>query len=560
MKANLEKMLELARAHMDAGGIRAAEVYWRMILKAADPPGTERERIAVGDACAFFARRALYNRHHGEAADWFQRAVFADPVAIDYRLEYIVSVLLPLGMFKNARIEAERATKIDPSNPDAWRALAISLAALGEPEESAAAYDRQVALDAGNPLARIDRATLAINVGNYDVARYMIEPIIAGDFAAHEKSEVAFSEAIHTLALIAYRESRHEDAITLYRRALEGKPQDPAQVRWNMSLALHAIGRYREGWVESENRGQQKADEPMRLVMSRFTAPMMTPAELDTPCRLHVHQEMGNGDAIAMARYLPLLVAKGHDVRLETLETLVPLFRRSFPQVKVMPRAIDYPSALGIPLFDRHIPTLSLPWLFDTDIDTVPWSGPYLTPDPIMKAHYGEKLGPARIGLCWSSGIRKDNLWISEYGRRKSMHFDDVAHIVDGRFVSLQVGPERAQARGILDILPEKPTWDDTAALISNLDLVITVDTAVAHLAGALGVPTWVMMQRDGSSWHFMCWRPDEVWNEASPWYPSVRIFRQREFNRSHYWDDVIDDVASSLHEAVVPAERAARL
>jgi ADP-heptose:LPS heptosyltransferase len=91
----------------------------------------------------------------------------------------------------------------------------------------------------------------------------------------------------------------------------------------------------------------------------------------------------------------------------------------------------------------------------------------------------------------------------------------------------------------------------DTAALIECLDLVITVDTAVAHLAGAMGKPVWVICQRDASSWHFMCWRPRAPWNERSPWYPTARIFRQHEFNRPHFWDDVIEDVSNALREGI---------
>jgi tetratricopeptide (TPR) repeat protein len=538
-KQNIERMVELARSHVEAGGIKAAEIYYRMIHKDTNPPATPVERMAGGEACAFFARRAIAEGRHGAACDWYQRAVFADPLFVDYRVEFIVRALLPMNMFKNAKIEATTATKIEPNNKDAWRALAICCAALGEVEDSAAAYDRQLELDPDNPLARIDRSTLAINVGDYDTALLMAAPVLQTEKRG---------EALHTMALIAYREGRHEQAIELYRATLEYGSQDPAQVRWNMSLALHAIGRYAEGWEESENRGKQRADEPMRIVMNRFNQPMLTPADLNTPCRVHVHNEMGNGDAIAMARYLDLLVGLNHDVRLETIDSMVGLLAHSFPKVKVMPRALDYPGAIGVPPFDRHIPTLSLPHLFGTDIDTVPWSGPYIRPD--------RKIGGAvcsdrrKIGFCWSSGIRTDGLWISRYGKRKSMHFNDLEPAIptlhDALSVSLQVGPERTQIRGqmMADLLPKKPTWNDTASLVADLDVVVTVDTAIAHLAGAMGKPTLLMMQKDGASWHFMCERPGAIWNERSPWYPSIRIFRQ---TREGDWSDVVRRVAREL-------------
>lgn len=557
MKANLKQMVDLARAHMDQGGVRAAEVYWRMILKDTESPQTTIERVAHADACAFYARRAIYNGRHGEAADWYQRCVFADPLAIDYRHEFIIYALLPMGMFKNALIEAKRLCEMDPTNPDTWRSRAIAHAALDEAGEAAYCYDRQLELDKQNPLARIDRAALAINTGDYETAHAMVIPVLNTDKRG---------EALHTLALIAYRQSRHEDAIALFEQAIEAGSNDEAQVRWNMSLALHAIGRYREGWEQSEYRGKQKGDEPMRLIMNRFAAPIMSPGDLATPQRVHVHQEMGNGDAIAMARYMPLLQRLGHDTRLETLPTMVSLLARSFPGVQVMKRAIDFPSALGIPMFDRHIPTLSLPYIFGTDITSVPWEGPYIRHDPIAADRYRAKLAHVsgrKIGICWSSGIRDNGLWISIYGRNKSMHFDDVRPLIahgghpHDRFVSLQVGPERDQQKepnkigkqaAIDDWLPPKPTWDDTAALVANLDLVITVDTAIAHLAGAMGKPVWVMMQKDGSTWHFMCERDGALWNEKSPWYPSARLFRKGTFGQTG-WDDVITNVATALRE-----------
>lgn len=544
-KQNVTRMVELARDHVENGGIRAAEVYYRMILKAATPPTSGVDRMAGGEACAFFAARAIADSRHGAACDWYQRAIFSDPLFVEYRLNFIIRALLPMNMFKNAKIEAVRATRIEPDNKDAWRALAICCAALGEVEESAQAYDRQLELDPDNPLARIDRATLAINVGDYQTARTMAEGVLA---TKHR------GEAIHTLALIAYRESRHEDAIGLYDQALEAKVQDPAQVKWNRSLALHAIGRYREGFKDAENRGLQRADEAMRLVMNRFAQPVLTKEDLTTPCRLHVHQEMGNGDALAMARYLDLLVDLGHEVTLETMESMVSLLARSLPKVRVIAKAIDYPGAIGVPPFDRHITTLSLPYLFDTAVESVPWRGAYLKADPdLVKVYDGlvTKRG-RRIGLCWSSGIRTEGLWISRYGKAKSMHFEDVFPIIEtsqDSFVSLQVGPERAQNTGeIAEVLPPKPSWDDTAALIANLDLVITVDTAVAHLAGAMGKPTIVMMQQDGASWHFMCERPGALWNERSPWYPSMRIVRQRARGD---WAGVVGRIAEELGSTI---------
>lgn len=525
--SKLMRMVELARGHVERGEGVTAEVLYRMVMKDASPPKSGVQRLAMGEACVWYANRALAEGLHGQAIDWFQRAVVADPRCVEYRVQYCARALMPMGLHKTARIEAERATKIDPTFADAWTALGDIEQTLGNARAAIAAYEKRLELDPSDPNARIDRAAIAINLADYEKATEMVTPVLETESKA---------AALHALGMIAYREANHEKAIDLYTQAIDAGFHDEAQVRWNRSLAYHAIGRYLEGWKDHEYRGKQRGDKSMALLMNRFVAPAFKLE--DEPCRLHVHQEMGHGDTIAMVRYLDHLVDLGHDVRLEVNETMVDLLRMSFPKVTVMPKAIDYPSALGVPPFDRHLPMLSLPHIFKTEVDSIPWSGPYIKPIFETALMYDKRLtraskgnGGLRVGVCWSSGIRDDGLWIAEYGRRKSMHFSELGPILKlkGDFVSLQVGPERLQADdSVIDLLPEKPTWHDTAALIENLDLVITVDTAVAHLAGAMGKPTWVIMQNDGASWHFMCERPGAAWNERSPWYPLARIFRQK--------------------------------
>jgi NAD(P)-dependent dehydrogenase (short-subunit alcohol dehydrogenase family) len=529
MSDRLRRMVELARGHIERGEFNAAGAYYRMIMKDTSPPKSGIERIAHGEAARWYGARALAEGKHGTAADWYRQAINADPRAVEYRLEYCVRVLIPMGMFRDARIEAERATKIEPDNPMTWRTLAGLEHQQGHVGAAIEGYDRQLQLLPDDPNARLDRATVALDTADYDTVRAMCEPVLDTDRRA---------DALHCLAMAAYREARHEQAIELYEQAIAAGCFDPNLARWNQSLALHSIGRYREGWAAHEARGQQKTDGAMALIMKRFTLPMWQgePA----PARIHVHQEMGHGDTLAMARYIPMLQERGYEVQVEVSDVMVELFRRSFPKANVMAKAVDYPGSLGIPVFDYHVPMLSLPALFQTDIDTVPWSGAYLKPNPELVAKYRKLVPNGAVGLCWSSGIRNDGVWISEYGRRKSMPFNALMPVIKTGvpLVSLQVGPERRECRSpVLELLPEKPTWDDTAALIECLDLVITVDTAVAHLAGALGKPVWLMMHGEGS-WHFMTKRLD------SPWYPTARLFRQTD---THKWGPVVQDIRQML-------------
>jgi hypothetical protein len=394
--------------------------------------------------------------------------------------------------------------------------------------------------------ALLNRATIALDTKDYDRVRELCSSII--DLNAR------IGDAWHVLAMLAYRESDHEKAIQLFDIALATGCRNQPLTHWNKSLPLHAIGLYKEGWQEHAWGKEEVTVQAIYIPHHRFTLPEWNgePA----PATIHVHTEAGHGDNIAMLRYLPLLVERGYTVRYECDPLLMSLVKQSMPQIEVVPRAIDYPGALGLKPFDYHIPIGDLPHAFGTDIDTVPWNGPYLNADPRQVARYAEAMRTSRIrkiGLCWSSGIRRNtNIWMEQYGQMKSMHFDDLVPLLatENRFFSLQVGDGQEQHRGWLVDMPENPDWADTAALIANLDLVITVDTGVAHLAGAMGKPVWVMTQRDGTSWHFMCYRDGASWNESSPWYPSARVFRKPSFGDCK-WNSVVEDVAKALSEMV---------
>ncbi len=557
--ADLGDLVARARRHVERDDAVAAEHLYRLILGLTTPPRSGRARVAHGEACAFYAKMALARQRLGSAADWYREALMADPLATQYRLDLVLKCFLPMGALRNALLEAERATSISPDMPDAWKVLGGIHHELNDAPKALAAYERQIDLLPGDPDALLDMATMALDLGNYDKVRECCNGVVGSERKA---------DGLHCMAMVAYRNHLHEEAIELYDLAIERGCRDPAMAHWNKSLALHAIGRYREGWVEHEWREHQRGNPALYLPMKRFTLPRWKgegprSASHDRPAVIHVHYEAGAGDNLCLVRYLNVLVDWGFEVRYECAPEMMTLIQHSMPNVKVLPKAPDYPGALGIEAFDYHIPIGSLPAVLGTDIDSVPWPWPYLKADPASVREVEDRLRRTsvphngRIGLCWSSGIR-EGIWMREYGTRKSMHFRELCRLLDGTgrkigealAVSLQVGPERAQHdKLIADVLPQKPTWAETAALIECLDLVITVDTAVAHLAGAMGKPVWLMCQRDGCSWHFMCWRPGAPWNEASPWYPTMRIFRQREFDKPHHWEEVVGDVAAALAE-----------
>ena len=553
---DIEKLVTRARAHVEAGNPVAADRRYRLVL-AATPlplsgPGSGVARIARGEACANFARTAHKLKRYGLAADWFAAALQADPMAAEYRCELARSYVA-LESMRIAKREAEIATIIEPENPVAWATLGGIAADSRDVEGTIAAYDRQVEAAATMPDlnaktlsdAFLNRAVIAVDTKDYSTATRLARQIM--------ELKVRIGDAWHVLAIIEYRLSNHEMAVQYFDNAIRNKCRNEPLAHWNKSLPLQAIGRYRESWEEHIWRKFEPSIPVFYLPYHRFVKPQWTGET--GPGVVHVHTEAGHGDNLAMLRYLPMIQERGLTVHYECDPSMLSLVQRNFPKVVCMPRAIDYPGVIGLQPFDWHHPIGDLPHIFGTDIDDVPWTGPYLKADPVLAQKYADPpMKGRRIGLCWSSGIRRHiSIWMETYGRLKSMPLKEFAPLfnVNDLFVSLQVGDGRDEIGcypheglyPIADVLPEKPTWDETAALIANLDLVITVDTGLAHLAGAMGVPTWVVMQKDGASWHFMCEREGAFWNERSPWYPSVRVFRQSDGT----WASAIEKVRQAL-------------
>jgi len=541
---DLRKVVERAWAYLEKKNSFDAAVIYKLVLDLTSEPKTPTQNIARGEACMFFGRAAMSDNRPGLAMDWYRKAIAANPHAWGDRLEYATRVLRPQRLFGEGQREAQIATRTNPEVVDAWRILGGFEHDLGNMQAAKDAYAEAVRLAPDDPLVVFDLISILLDEPDYAEAGRLAGQMIGRGGEYH-------GLGYECLGFIAYRTGRHEESVGHYDRALAlGVPQE-ATCHWNKSLALHALGRYREGWKEHEWRAGDRTQTALYMPMLRFSRPLWKGEP--PPCSIHVHAEAGAGDNLCCARYLQMLTDRGHDVRFEAYADMVPLMQRSFPAVKVVPQALDYPGALGVADFDYHQPIGGLPHVLGTEVDTVPWFGPYLHADPDLVAKYREKLPLSErsrsVGLCWSSGIR-EGLWIAKYGQRKSMHFDDLRPIldVDGfDFISLQVGPERTQNRLAEDVLPEKPSWDDTAALVANLDLVITVDTAVAHLAGAMGKPVWLMNSAEPGSWHWMAERPGSPWNERSPWYPSVKIYRQRKVGE---WGELVERIVRDLAAA----------
>jgi hypothetical protein len=335
------------------------------------------------------------------------------------------------------------------------------------------------------------------------------------------------------------RERRLEEAVGYFDRALAAD-SGIVEAHFNRSLALLALGRWREAWQEYEWRWEA----------SGFPRPRLDRPEWDgKPLgggRLLVYTEQGFGDALQFARFASPAAERGANVILRCPPTLRALLA-SVPGVSSTVSAEE-----PLPAFDAHCSLLSLPRLLEVTKDSLPARVPYVAVDGAQLERWRGLVrgagGGLRVGLVWSSQPLATRI-----APLKSIDLDVLAPLQDvpgARYYSLQMGEAGKQALrpgaapAMIDLTAEIRDFADTAALISSLDLVISVDTAVLHLAGALGKPVWALLQY-APDWR---WYPDEA---ACAWYPTLRKYRQQ---RRGDWPEVIARVARDLRSMSGPA------
>jgi hypothetical protein len=316
---------------------------------------------------------------------------------------------------------------------------------------------------------------------------------------------------------------RCDEALEECRRIADVRP---LVADWNESLILLLLGHYAEGWRKYEGRWGVAAHDPPRA-----DARVPTLAEVAGK-RVLLTPEQGHGDMIQFARYAPLLAARGAAVVLQTYTELAPLLRTLDGVEHVI--ALDEPE----PQADIVTPLLSLPLAFDTQVATIPAKVPYLRAPGDRLAVWQQRLCPRtrpRVGLCW---------WGSQHIPRRSVPIESLLPLlsvpgIEWHAVQKVIPPAQRRwfAGSLTDHSAVLHDYADTAALLSLLDLVVTIDTSVAHLAGALGLPVWVMLPHS-ADWRWLLDRSD------SPWYPTARLFRQR---RVADWPAVVADVAGAL-------------
>jgi tetratricopeptide (TPR) repeat protein len=432
------------------------------------------------------------------------------------------TALKKLGKLDDAIACYRRALELWPGCVEAHNNLGLVFQDRGRLDESVACYRRALQLSPGFADAYHNLGVAFQNQGKLDdaVACYRraieLKPDLVG---VHNNLGTALQDL-----------GKLDDAMASYRRALELKP-DFADAHLNLALAWLLAGDWQRGWPEYQWRWRTKS-----LTPRCFSQPLWNGESLAGKTILF-HAEQGLGDTIQFIRFASIAKQRGGTVILECQKSLLGLLE-GCPDVDQLVGQGD-----DLPAFDVHAPLLSLPGILKTSLETIPARIPYLLPEPAMLQEWRKKLigfDGFKIGISWqgSRTFRGD--------RFRSIPlrcFAPLAQIPGVHLISLQKGAGSEQLAEVRDLFPVTELGSrlqdltDTAAVMKNLDLVITSDTAPAHLAGALGVPVWVALSF-AADWRWLLDRCD------SPWYPTMRLFRQKERGN---WQGVFEEIKKAL-------------
>lgn len=546
-KEPADDRLAQAAHHHEAGNAVKATSICRQIL---------RREPRHAEALLLMGRMAAAAGKPERAAQLFAKVTTA-PTGATTRLRLGVA-LREIGRPEEGLAHFEAASRLEPDSPDPHACRGNALKALGRYDEAVAAHERAIALEPGSPafwsnlglaykdwgrhdeaVESLGRATalapgaseLHYNLGNGLLAAGKHEAAEAS-FRAALMREPGHARAIVNLGTAQKEQGRLDESISTLRGAVAARPED-AGAHWNLALALLMTGDWAQGWREYEWRRRLPG-----FPVERLAGPEWDGAPLAGRTLL-IHAEQGLGDAIQFARYARAVPRDGGRVILRCQPRLVRLLSSSSGIDEVAPS--DGP----MPDYDLQAPLMSVPGRLGDVADR----GPYLSPEPALARDWAACLDTEdglRVGIGWQGNPSY------EADRRRSIPlamFAALAEVPGTALHALQKGPGREQIAdwpagtplrdlgGELDNGPD--AFVDTAAVLSGLDLVVSSDTALAHLAGAMGVETWLLLP------HLPDWRWG-LTGDTTQWYPDMRIFRQDEPGD---WPGVFDRVGRALRE-----------
>jgi len=551
----IQQALDLAKAHHKKGWHREAENICQQVLE------TEPDNFFAYHQLGLIA---VSTGNEETAANLISKAVTINPASPQAYYDLGV-VFQRLGKLQDADASYRKAIDLKQDFSEALNNLGTVRRELGNISESIQCYrnainvqDQYAAAHSNLGLALHDigdfgealssfRKALAIN---YDIAEvhYNLGTTLQalGRLSeAVESFRLSLSlnpniAAAHTNLGLALRDlGKWDEASDSYKSAISINP-DSAEAHHNLGMLQLLEGNYVDGWQNYGWRWKLRKRECHPIALDK---PLWdgTKAYGKT---IYVYSEQGLGDAIQFVRYLPLLKVEGYRVVLESPPSLKRLFQHSEVADEVIESG-ETPSP-----FDCHAALLDLPGLMRTTLQTIPSSSPYLNIDAELRGKWQDKVNPSgafRVGIAWAGNSDQNN---DRYRSVDASLFKPIIETPNVCVHSLQVGKNKTASeifdRHVIDLAPSLIDFSETAAAMSCFDLIVSVDTSVAHLAGSLGLPIWVPLH---SIAHWIYLRE----TDRCPWYPTMRLFRQKEFGN---WHEVFENIRVALLDRLAHAER----
>ncbi|MFQ5686345.1 MAG: tetratricopeptide repeat protein, partial [Candidatus Scalindua sp.] len=433
-----------------------------------------------------------------------------------------------------AIVSYRHAISLKPDYAEAHNNLGTALKEQNKPDEAVSSYRHAISLKPDYAEAHYNLGGTFSEQGKLDEAMKCYKQAIS--------LKPDYAEAHINLGNALLEQDKLDEAMKCYKQAISLKP-DYAEAHFNKSLALLLTGNFEDGWAEYEWRLRKK--DRTDCTSHIFQQPQWDGKPLNGRSIL-IQAEQGFGDTIQFVRYLPMVQANGGHVIFECQKNLIRLLRDCTGIDDIVElTSTSTPGAQS----DFYALLLSLPGIFGTTLNTIPSNIPYITIDSRLKAQWKMQLihdNDFKIGIVWAGNSENKKIY-----HKKSCtlnNFATISEIPGLSFYNLQKGPASVEVNHppkgmkIINLGDELNDFADTAALIANLDMVISVDTAVAHLAGAIGKPVWTLIHST-PDWRWLLNRDD------SPWYPGMRLFRQTQPNN---WAEVFEQVKKALIQEIM--------
>jgi tetratricopeptide (TPR) repeat protein len=458
-----------------------------------------------------------------EAASSFRQAIALNPNLPEAH-NNLGLALTSMNQLEESVASIKKALALRPNYAGAYNALGIALQKLGALDDALAAFRHALKLTPDHPEYLNNVGMVLGDLGQLEAALATLQHVVT--------LSPTNADYLYHLGVALEDLGRLEESLDVYRKAIALKP-DHSNAHMSFGLLHSLLGDFHIGWQEFEWRANC-----LQIPLERnLTQPKWTGGDLQGKTLL-LHWEQGLGDTLQFIRYAPILAARGAKIFFKCQRELESLLKDTDGIADI---AADEKL---LPPFQLQCPLVSIPTALCTTLDTIPAKIPYVTAPPDRVASWRDRIGTSdtrlRVGISWAGQPKHRN------DRRRSMRLDQFAPLAElksSRFFSLQKGSGSAQSASppagmdFTDWTADLHDFADTAALVANLDLIISVDTSIAHLAGAMGKPVWVLLPFV-PDWRWMLNRTD------SPWYPTMRLFRQPAHGD---WPSVMADVSRAL-------------